>query len=161
MEEQWKFFRSYYEKIEKICIPRKKVYINGKFSNKFSTQFDRVTLKKMKKKNKIWSRIRRNLASEEEHLQFRRIRNQIRRLTRKSKKLIERNIAKKAKSNPKAFYQYSQSKLKTRSQIPDLLKPGTEKNPEYISDNSYYHMQTPRLAGYVFQKMGEGLGFRF
>lgn len=27
--------------------------------------------------------------------------------------------------------------------------------------NSYYHMQTPRLAGYVFQKMGEGLGFRF
>ena len=135
VEEQWNFFRAHYNKIEKVCIPRKKVYINGKFSKKFSTKFDSETLKKMKKKNKIWSRIRRNLASEEEQLQYKRIRNQIRRLTRKSKKLIERNIAKNAKTNPKAFYQYSQSKLKTRTSIPDLLKPGTEKKPEYISDD--------------------------
>ena len=27
--------------------------------------------------------------------------------------------------------------------------------------NFHYHMQTPRLANYVFQKRGEGLGFRF
>ena len=66
---------------------------------------------KMKKKNKIWGRIRKNLASEEEKIQFRRIRNQIRSLTRKSKKILEKNIAKNAKSNPKAFYKYSQQKL--------------------------------------------------
>ena len=135
IEGQWNCFKEKYKKAEKVCIPKKKVYINGKFSNKFSTKFDEATLKKMKKKNKIWGRIRKNLASEEEKLQFKRIRNQIRRLTRKSKKMVEKNIAKNAKSNPKAFYKYSQSKLKTRSQIPDLIKPGTEKCPEYISDD--------------------------
>ena len=31
--------------------------------------------------------------------------------------------------------EHYKSKLKTRSQIPDLLKPGTEKNPEYITDD--------------------------
>ena len=135
VEGQWNFFKDKYKKIEKQCIPTKKVYINGKLNKKFSCKFDAATLKKLKRKNKIWSRIRRNLASDEEHMQFKRIRNQIRRLTRKSKRLIEKNIAKQAKSNPKAFYKYSQSKLKTRSAIPDLIKPGTEKNPEYISDD--------------------------
>ena len=135
VEGQWNCFKEHYNKAERVCIPKRKVYINGKFSKKFSTKFDEATLKKMKKKNKIWGRIRKNLASDEEHLQFKRIRNQIRRLTRKSKKMVEKNIAKNAKCNPKAFYKYSQSKLKTRSQIPDLIKPGTEKKPEYISDD--------------------------
>ena len=135
VEGQWKYFRGRYSKIERGCIPRKKVFINGKFSKKLSTKYDQATVKKMKKKKKIWGRIRKNLASEEEQMQFKRIRNQIRRLTRKSKKIVEKNIAKLVKSNPKAFYKYSQSKLKTRSSIPDLIKPGTEKNPEYISDD--------------------------
>ena len=51
----------------------------------------------------------------------------MRRLTRKSKILIEKNIAKNAKSNPKAFWKYTQSKLKTRSDIPDLEKSESTK----------------------------------
>ena len=59
------------------------------------------------------------------------LRNQIRRLTRKGKKLYEEKIARNVKSNPKAFWRYTQSKLKSRSCIPDLAKPGSEHNPEY------------------------------
>ena len=64
-------------------------------------------------------------------MRFNRLRNQVRSLTRKGTKLIEKKIAKNAKSNPKAFFAYAQSKLKTRSGIPDLVKPGTEKDPRY------------------------------
>ena len=51
---------------------------------------DAKNLRKLKRKNKLWGRIRQKLASEEENCQYRRIRNQIRRLTRKGRKLIEK-----------------------------------------------------------------------
>ena len=86
---------------------------------------DRKTVSKIKRKNKIWGRIRKGLASEEESLNYKRIRNQVRKLTRKAKILLERNVAKNAKSNPKHFWRYTQSKLKTRAGIPDLVKPNT------------------------------------
>ena len=56
------------------------------------------------RKNKLWGKIRRELASEEEKLQYNRLKNQIRRLTRKGKKLLEKKVAQEAKSNPKSFW---------------------------------------------------------
>ena len=64
--------------------------------------------------------MRKNLATEEQELQYRRLRNQVRRLTKKGKKLLEKNIAKSCKANPKSFWKYAQTKLKTRVGIPDL-----------------------------------------
>ena len=97
--------------------------MNGNLKPKLSMRYDKKTLRKFKKKNKIWGRIRKNLASEEEKLEHRKLSNQIRRLTIKSKKMFEKKIAKNAKSNPKGFYRYAQSKLKTRtSRIPDIIK---------------------------------------
>ena len=116
---------------EKEFIPRKKVFINGKLSKKLSTPFDRKTLQKIKKKFHLFSKKRMQLASEEEQLRYNRLRNQVRSLTRKGARFVEKNISKNAKSNPKAFFAYAQSKLKTRSGIPDLVRPGTEKDPIY------------------------------
>ena len=97
---------------------------------------DSKNLRKLKRKNKLWNKIRRDLADEEEKLQYNRLKNQIRRLTRKGKKLYEKNIATNVKSNPKAFWQYTHSKLKTRSQIPDIIKPGTEDSPTYSQNDT-------------------------
>ena len=83
---------------------------------------DRKTVAKIKRKNKIWGRIRKGLASDEEVMNYNRIRNQVRRLTRKAKVLLERSVAKNAKSNQKHFWRYTQSKLKTKPGIPDLVK---------------------------------------
>ena len=133
VNEQWTFFKTNFSKIEIKYVPRKTVYINGKLSKKLSSPLDRKTLLKIKKKNKIWSKMRKNLATEEEKLQYNRIRNQIRKLTRKLKKMKENIIAKNAKTNPKAFWQYSQSKLKNRSKIPDLQIPKTDSPPKFAS----------------------------
>ena len=131
VNSQWKYFKGIYLEAEQKFIPRKKVFINGKISKKLSTRFDKKTLRAMKKKNHLWSKIRKNLASEEENLQFRRLRNQVKSLTRKAKKLFEKKIAKNVKQNPKAFWAYTQSKLKYKSTIPDLMIPGSEQNPVY------------------------------
>ena len=156
VEEQWKVFRDKYYEAEKICVPQKKVFVNGQQVNRLTIKYDRATVLKMKKKTKLWSRKRRQLASEEESLQFNRLRNQISRLTKKSKKLIEKNIAMQAKTNPKAFYKYSQQKLKTRAGIPDLVKPGTEKNPVYISDDKGKAEAYLEYFGSVFTKEPDG-----
>ena len=84
----------------------------------------------------MWGKIRKNLASDEEKLQYNRILNQIRRLTRKGKKLLEKNIAKESKSNPKRFWKYTQSKLKTRAIVPDLQLPGTETSPKFTTSDT-------------------------
>ena len=121
VEAQWAIFKEIYEKAEKECVPKKLVYINGNFSKKFSSPLDAKNLKKLKRKNRIWSKMRKNLATEEEKLEFKKLRNQIRRLTRKMAKAVQKSVADQAKTNPKLFWKYAQSKLKTRSGIPDLL----------------------------------------
>ena len=64
-------------------------------------------------------------------MNYNRIRNQVRRLTRKAKVLLERSMAKNANSNQKHFWRDTQSKLKTKAGIPDLVKSdGKDRNPQ-------------------------------
>ena len=133
VNKQWEFFKNKFATEEKRFVPRKKVFINGTLNSKLSTPLDKKSLRVAKKKNHKWSRIRKNLADDEEKLQYNRIRNQIRSLTRKSTKILEKNITQNVKKNPKGFWKYSQQKLKTRSNIPDLIKPGTEQDPVYAT----------------------------
>ena len=74
------------------------------------------------------------MASEEEKLQYNRLRNQVSKLTKKIKKIKEKTIARNAKSNPKAFWKYALSKLKTRPAIPDIQIPSS--NPDDINYTS-------------------------
>ena len=136
INKQWDFFKTKFLEAESLCVPKKRVYIGGKLSKKFSCNLDRKTLRKLKRKNKMWGKIRKNLASDEEKLQYNRILNQIRRLTRKGKKLLKKNIAKESKSNPKRFWKYTQSKLKTRANVPDLQLPGTETSPKFTTSDT-------------------------
>ena len=137
-ESQWECFKNKYAKLEKECVPRKSIFVNGKFSKKFSYPLDEKNLRKIKQKNKHWSRIRKDLASVEEKCQYKKITNQIRRLTRKAKKLYEKNIAQNSKHNAKKFWSYSQQKLKTTSTIPDLLiapEPDNRDTSEKFTSN--------------------------
>ena len=133
IESQWDFFKNKLKTAEENFIPRKNVFINGKLSKKISLPLDRANLKKIKRKNRLWGKVRKDLASEEQKLQYNRLRNQIRRLTRKGKKLIEKNIAANSKSNPKAFWSYTRQKLKTNSSLPDLIKNEDEDQPVYAT----------------------------
>ena len=135
IDKQWDVFKNIFLDAENQCVPRKLTYVNGKLSKKFSIPLDKKTLAKIKKKNKLWGRVRKQLAEDEEKIRYNRLRNQIRGLTRKSKKIMEKEIAKNAKSNPKAFWKYSQSKLKTRSGIPDLVVEDDEDEPKYTKND--------------------------
>ena len=55
-------------------------------------------------------------------MQYNRIRNQVRRLTRNIIKEYERGLARNAKTNPKAIWTYINLKSKTKESIGNLLK---------------------------------------
>ena len=132
VNKQWAIFKQIYSEAETLYIPKKLVYLNGKLSKKFTVPLDKKNLRKLKRKNKLWGK---ELASAEEKLQYNKLRNQIRRLTRKGKKLLEKKIASECKTNPKSFWKYAQHKLKTRSSIPDIIKPGTHE-PDFTKDDN-------------------------
>ena len=113
-------------------------------------------LLKIKKKNRLWSKKRKSLASEEEKITYNKLRNQIRRLTRKAKKNTERNIANNAKANPKMFWKYSQSKLKTRANIPDLESIDDNGEIIYAKDDKSKADQFQSYFGGVYTKEPDG-----
>ena len=135
VNKQWEIFKTHYRKVEEKFIPRKKVYINGRLSKKLSVKLDSKTLSLRKKKNKVWSRIRKNMASEEEKIGYNRLRNKVKSLCNKAKRAAEKVVAKNAKTNPKGFWSFTQSKLKTKSSMPDLIKPGTEESPVFAKSD--------------------------
>ena len=60
---------------ENQCVPRKLTYVNGKLSKKCSVPLDKKTLAKIKKKNKLWGRVNKQLAEDEEKIIYIRLRN--------------------------------------------------------------------------------------
>ena len=115
VQKQWDIFVSKYLAIEQKYVPRKIVYINGEPSKKFSMPLNAKILRLLKKKNRLWSRVRKNLASEEQELNYRRIKNQIRRLTRQGKKTHGEKYCKTGQKWPQEFLGICPIKIKNKS----------------------------------------------
>ena len=78
------FFKKKFYEAEKLCMPPKLVVIKEKFFKKFSIPLDEKKMKKLKT-NKMWTKIRKDLANEAEKLHYKTLSNQVRMLTHKGK----------------------------------------------------------------------------
>lgn len=127
----WDKFLTVYTDAEKNCIPKKRVQIGKR---NFHFNLDRKALTKRKRKNRLWKRF---IATKEQNIyeEYCKCRNQLRRLTRMARKNGEKEIAKKVKSNCKAFWTYVNSKTKIKSSIPDLAFNTTEENTRYTKND--------------------------
>lgn len=80
------------------------------------------TLRSIRKKHKAWAKITHSPTAEN-YMEYKKTRNQARWETRKAMKNYEKEIASNMKNNPKLFWKYVNSKLKTRQPLSDLMKP--------------------------------------
>ena len=114
IENAWEEFDNIIRKETEANIPKcrsrkKKPYINKKAE------------KKIKKKYFLWKKFKEtDLGSD--HDNFKRERNSLRYLTRKLQRQFKKIIAKNLKKDPKSFWRYANSKIKTRSKISQLSK---------------------------------------
>ena len=106
----WNYFSSKFDSFVKECIPmsvprnRKNLYINR----------EAKSLKN--KKNRLWKRYTRS-QSQSDYRSYTQARNALRGLTRNLRKQFERQIANNIKVNPKAFWNYTRNRMKTRPSI--------------------------------------------
>jgi len=140
----WEKFIAYYDQVESECIPRKVVEIGKR---RFKYNFDRSVLSKRKKKYRLWKRYMQSKDGQI-YKEYCRIRNQVRRLTRKAAKQQEKEIASKAKSNSKAFWRFINSRNKLRSSVPDLVID--EKHPEHTATKD---VDKANVLGRYFSKV--------
>ena len=87
----------------------------------FRIPLDKSLRSKIKTKSKLRKAYLRS-GSQEILMRYRRINNQVRRLTRKAEKKYEEGIANQIKENPKKFWRFVKAKTRMRAPLPDLLK---------------------------------------
>ena len=97
---KWKFFCDKYKEVVEANIPK----VTPRKRKTYKIPLDRSTLKKIRtkvnKKDKLWKRKCR-IKTPEAEVEYNRVRNQVRSLTRKAEKIYEKNIVNKIKDNPK------------------------------------------------------------
>ena len=150
--EQWLYFKEFIRNLIDKYVPSREITQGQKRHNK---PCDKKTLDKIREKHHL-----RRKAMETKDplvgLQYNKIWNQVRRLTRNITKEYERQIAKNAKQNPKAIWRYINSKSKTKENIGKLLKDPTKPNLELAESDKE---KAEILADYfssVFTKEPEG-----
>jgi len=80
---------------------------------------DEKALRKVKKKHQVWQRYQQTREAAD-YLAYTRARNQARWATRGAIRRFERKIAEETKTNPKAFWRYAKTQLKTKTSIADM-----------------------------------------
>ena len=117
VEEQWTLLSSKINEAIEKYVPIKKVSNN--FSSKGNVPVSHKLKRLIRRKEKLWKKFRIS-GDRPAHEDHKKVRNQVRRLSRKAVKLKEKDIAMSAKENPKKFWSYVKSKSKTKTSIADL-----------------------------------------
>ena len=113
-EHSWTLFEEVMSQEMEENIPKSRTKKRKPYINKQAE-------KKMKKKYYLWKRFKEtNLGRD--HEEYKKERNSLRDLTRKLQKEFEKDLIKKLNKDPKAFWRYANSKIKTRSKISHLTK---------------------------------------
>ncbi|RLC07615.1 MAG: hypothetical protein DRI57_25640, partial [Deltaproteobacteria bacterium] len=122
LEETWTVIQEKINIAIRRWIPKRKHRRNGRRRPLWMTT---AAKDKLKQKQHAFTKYKKTMDKDDYKL-YARARNQAKWTTRKAMQDFEKSIAKEAKSNPKAFYKYAKSKIKTRTGVPDLKKPSGE-----------------------------------
>ena len=122
VKELWRLFTRKMREAEKF-IQKRTVKLNSNSSsnkNKYKRPLDRKSLCRIKRKSRLWEKYCQTNDGQV-YLEYRKVSNQVRRITRKAQKVLEKNVAKLAKTSPKKFWQFVNNKTRARPNIPDLF----------------------------------------
>ena len=114
VDESYLYFKTTLLKLCDQCIPRSR-----RRSQKKNLYMTSEAMQLRKKKRELWCNFVKSKDTVD-HARFTRCRNRLRGLTSRLRKDFERDIAGKIKQEPKQFWRYSNSRLRTKPRIDDL-----------------------------------------
>ena len=113
------FSKTYNQAMEK-CVPKSGgATKRQQLKKKLPLWMNEKALAKIKKKKEAFKRYMETKEGKD-YLAYAKVRNQASAECKRAIKQHERSLAKKAQNNPKAFYAYANSKLKTKQGVADL-----------------------------------------
>ena len=136
VNEMWTVFKDKVTEAINECVPKKTVIIHAN-SRRRGKKMDSKARAKLKRKHRLWEAYIKT-GDGRRYLEYCRIRNQVRAITRKIQKDLEKQVAKEARKNPKKFWQFVANKTKSRPTIPDLLlehEDEDDENAKYTSSD--------------------------
>ena len=116
VNETWTTIKERVEKAIEISTPM--IHPSGK---KRKPYIDKETQEIVRTKHRLFRKWQRSRLPEDE-INYNKANNKARKECRKSQIRHEKTIAKEAKKNPKLFYSYANSKIKSRTGVADLTK---------------------------------------
>ena len=126
INEVWNIFITKLEELKDKYVPKRTYSRKG---NKGKFPLDEETRKLITKKHAL-SRKAASNNTDENRRAYNKMRNKVSNIVKKMKKTFERNLAKKAKKNPKDFFKFIKSKSKVKTGVGDLhTDPGDESSP--------------------------------
>lgn len=118
IDQMWATIEDEITQATNDCIPKKKGGNNQ--TKRPSKWMNQATWEKIKEKKRAYRTFRQS-GSEEDYNKYARARNQAKTACKKAVKDFTKNISREVKNNPKAFYSYARSRMKTREGIADLV----------------------------------------
>lgn len=116
VNSMWSTFEQIVNAAQNDCVPNKYVWRSNK---RHPVPLDPSTVAEIKKKHRSWTRYMET--NDEGKLRaYKKVRNKLRNITRRSRRKVELSIAKNVKDQPKKFWSYIKSKTKVHSSIPEL-----------------------------------------
>ena len=157
-ETMWCSLKSQLHRLTEMFIPLETASNTPTWKDKSSIPIDekaRKAIKQKEKSHRKWMSSKRSRSDDTLRMQFHKDRNKVKTLLRKAKRSFERDIAMKAKTEPKAFWGHTRRKLKTKSGVSPLLS-----NPKDSSTMKFDDMDKANLLlnqfSSVFTKEPEG-----
>ena len=110
------------------------------FTNTAPVKLNGTAKSKLRQKQRLWKQyIKTNDTSI--YVKFRKVTNQLRHLTRKSVRDLERSISENTKNNPKKFWKYVNQKRKFKSPVASLYRT-KDKDKDDLVDSDFDKAET-------------------
>ena len=122
VDERWITTMGTINDATRKCIPKRRSHGKGIRTKMKPVWMDEKVTAAVKKKTEAYTKY---IQSREgtDYINYRRSANMVKAEVRQAVRTFEKRIAMEAKKNPKAFFNYSRSKMKTRTGISDLEYP--------------------------------------
>ena len=122
VDERWITTMGHINDAIRKCIPKRRSHGKGIRKKMKPVWMDEKVTAAVKKKTEAYTKYRQSREGTD-YINYRRSANRVKAEVRKAVRTFEKMIAMEAKKNPKAFFNYTRSKMKTRTGISDLEYP--------------------------------------
>ena len=136
-EQLWTSLKTKMSDLRKEFVPLISPSSNPTWIDKGSIPVDKKTREAIhdkEKKHRLWISGKKKGCVETARSSYTRSRNKVKTLLRKARRRFERDIAQKAKTNPKAFWGHTRRSLKTKAGIAPLLSDPKDKESMKFDD---------------------------